>query len=458
MAYSLPPEDQIIFSTKDSSGKIYIREQTGFYQRMRRALSWLLMALFIGIPFIQYNGEQAFRINAGQQTIELFSIILFPQDLLIAALLFTLAAFALFYVTRLYGRVWCGYTCPQTVWTLMFVWIERRIEGNHNQSRVLDNAQFSLNKLAKKLAKHLSWLVLSVTTALVFMSYFIPVSQLYSDFFSLQTSWQVYSWVGFFAVCTYFNAGLIREKMCLHMCPYSRFQSAMFNTGTKLVTYDAQRGEARGPRKRHGDKPANLGDCVDCNLCVQVCPVGIDIRDGMQYECINCGLCIDACDQTMSKFGYAKGLISYAAEQSSQSNLSGHLIYATTILVTLIAIFGWGMARTSTELTVYRERNALYRVTADGAIENTFTLNVINKTKTARQYQLQIEGMAHSQLNSDATLSLQPGEQRQFVVSVNTAEKPATLFTPFKFILLDKQTAERTAGVSQFYSGNTAAR
>lgn len=458
MAYSLPPEDQIIFSTKDSSGKIYIREQSGFYQRIRRILSWLLMALFIGIPFIQYNGEQAFRINAAQQTIELFSIILFPQDLLIAALLFTLAAFALFYVTRLYGRVWCGYTCPQTVWTLMFVWIERRIEGNHNQSRVLDNTQFSLNKLAKKLAKHLSWLVVSVITALVFMSYFIPVSQLYSDFFSLQASWQVYAWVGFFAVCTYFNAGLIREKMCLHMCPYSRFQSAMFNTGTKLVTYDAQRGEARGPRKRHSEKPANLGDCVDCNLCVQVCPVGIDIRDGMQYECINCGLCIDACDQTMSQFGYAKGLISYVAEQSSRSNLSGHLIYATTILVTLITIFGWALARNSTELTVYRERNALHRVTADGAIENTFILNVINKSKTARQYLLQTAGMPQGRLNSSTKLNLQPGEQRQFVVTIITAEKPTTLFTPFKFILLDKQSAERTAASSQFYSGNNAAR
>lgn len=221
MAYSLPPEDQIIFSTKDSSGKIYIREQTGFYQRMRRALSWLLMALFIGIPFIQYNGEQAFRINATQQTIELFSIILFPQDLLIAALLFTLAAFALFYVTRLYGRVWCGYICPQTVWTLMFVWVERRIEGNHNQSRVLDNAQFSLNKLAKKLAKHLSWLLIATLTALVFMSYFVPVSELYLAFFSLQASWQVYTWVGFFAMCTYFNAGLIREK-CAYTCALTR--------------------------------------------------------------------------------------------------------------------------------------------------------------------------------------------------------------------------------------------
>ncbi|MDR6984539.1 cytochrome c oxidase accessory protein FixG [Rheinheimera pacifica] len=458
MAYSLPPEDLIIFSTKDSSGKIYIREQSGFYQRIRRALSWLLMALFIGIPFIQYNGEQAFRINAGQQTIELFSIILFPQDFLIAALLFTLAAFVLFYVTRLYGRVWCGYTCPQTVWTLMFVWIERRIEGSHNQSRQLDNARFSPNKLAKKLAKHLSWLVVSVVTALVFMSYFIPQSELYSTFFALQAAWQVYAWVGFFALCTYFNAGLIREKMCLHMCPYSRFQSAMFNTATKLVSYNAGRGETRGPRKRGSDKPANLGDCVDCNLCVQVCPVGIDIRDGMQYECINCGLCIDACDQTMSQFGYAKGLINYAAEQSTGANLSGHLAYGVTILVTLVAILGWAMTRTNTELTVYRERNALYRVNTDGAIENTFTLNVINKTKTARQYQLQVEGMAYSQLNSDATLSLQAGEQRQFVVSINTMEKPATLFTPFKFVLLDIQNAERVTELSQFYSGNIVAR
>lgn len=458
MAFSLPPEDQIIFSTKDSSGKIYIREQSGFYQRIRRVLSWLLMALFIGIPFIRYNGEQAFRINAGQQTIELFSVILFPQDLLITALLFTLAAFVLFYVTRLYGRVWCGYTCPQTVWTLMFVWIERRIEGNNNQSRVLDKAPFSLNKLAKKLAKHLSWMAVSAATALVFMSYFIPQSELYSTFFALQASWQVYAWVSFFAICTYFNAGLIREKVCLHMCPYARFQSAMFNTDTKLVTYDAVRGETRGPRKRHDDKPANLGDCVDCKLCVQVCPVGIDIRDGIQYECINCGLCIDACDQTMSQFGYARGLISYVAGQSNRANLSGHLIYAATIVVTVIAIWGWGLARTSTELTVYRERNALYRVNSDGSIENTFTLNVINKTKTARQYQLQIEGIAHSQLDSNATLSLQPGEQRQFVVSVNTPEKPAALFTPVKFILLDKQNAERVAELSQFYSGNTAAR
>lgn len=446
-----PSPDQVIFSTKATSGKIYIREQKGVFQQRRRILSWVLMSLFTLLPWINFHGQQAFRIDAPQMRIELFSLILFPQDLLILALLFTLSAFALFYITKLYGRVWCGYTCPQTIWTLMFVWLERRIEGSNSQSKALDNAPWSSGKVLKKSLKHISWLAVSVLTALIFISYFVPARQLYSEFFTLQSSAAIYNWVLLFASCTYVNAGLVREKMCLHMCPYARFQSAMFDPATSIVTYDAARGEHRGPRKRHAEKTANAGDCVDCNLCVQVCPVGIDIRDGMQYECINCGLCIDACDQTMQHFGYDKRLIKYQAEQADNSGWKRHAGYGMALILTITAMAGWAYQRENTEFTVIRDRNALYRINSNDQLENTFTLNIINKTQKAREYQLHVIGLPHNTVIGNQQFNVGPGEQQQFVISIATDSPPEGWYSKFELQLEDKHSGKKVSDSTRFY-------
>lgn len=471
MSQPRPSESAIIFSTRDTSGKIYIREQGGYFQRIRRSLGWLLMAVFVLFPWVPYQGSQAFLIDASALQVRFFALQLFPQDLLIVALMFIFAAFALFYLTKLYGRIWCGYTCPQTIWTLLFVWLERRIEGSHQHSRALDRASLSWRKIWQKTAKHLSWFAVSLLTALVFMSYFVPATELYPAFFQWQTSAAVLGWVLFFAVCTYLNAGLVREKMCLHMCPYARFQSAMFDRHTRLVSYDADRGEHRGPRKRSSAKPAGLGDCVDCNLCVQVCPVGIDIRHGLQYECINCGLCIDACDDTMQQFGYAKGLIRYSAEQEMQQLLPGavvapaqhgswhwrrHLGYGLALCLTLLAMLSWYQLRQHTELVVSRERNQLYRLNEQGELENTFTLNLINKSGQTQHYQLSVLGLAGATLHNVPPLVVESGEQRQFVLQLSVTQAPAKLLTKFQFVLQSEQDAEAIVGEASFYRGNAA--
>jgi cytochrome c oxidase accessory protein FixG len=467
MSQSDPTKSAIIFSTRDTSGKIYIREQQGYFQRVRRSLGVLLMAIFVLLPFIPYQGSQAFLIDASALQVRFFALQLFPQDLLIVALIFIFAAFALFYLTKLYGRIWCGYTCPQTIWTLIFVWIERRIEGSHQHSRALDRAGLCWQKIWKKTAKHLSWFAVSLLTALVFISYFVPATELYPAFFQGQTSAAVLCWVLFFAVCTYLNAGLVREKMCLHMCPYARFQSAMFDGHTRQVSYDSARGEQRGPRKRSSAKPAGLGDCVDCNLCVQVCPVGIDIRHGLQYECINCGLCIDACDDTMQQFGYAKGLIRYSAEHEALSLQSApeqrgswhwrrHLGYGLALMLTLLAMLSWYQLRQHTELLVSRERSQLYRMNEQGELENTFTLNLINKSRQTQHYQLAVLGLDGVTLHNVPPLVVESGEQRQFVLQLSVDQAPARQLTKFQFVLQSQQEAEVIVGEASFYRGNAA--
>lgn len=450
MAYS-PHPDQIIFSTQDSSGKIYIREQKGYFQQIRRVLGIGLMLLFLLLPWFNYQGSQAIFLDAAQQRFYLFGYVLIPTDFLVLALLFTLAAFALFYLTKLYGRIWCGFVCPQTIWTLLFVWVERRIEGSNTQSKALDNAPWSLTKITKKGAKHASWLALSVLTALAFMAYFVPARTLYPEFFMLHTTPAVYGWVIFFAACTYINAGLIREKMCLHMCPYARFQSAMFDTSTTLVTYDAARGENRGSRKRHAEKPTGMGDCIDCQLCVQVCPVGIDIRQGLQYACINCGLCIDACDQTMRYFDYPVGLIRYQSEQAPSQGWQRHLGYGGAIALTLMAIAIWGYQWQNTEFSISRDRQALYRINSDEQAENTFTLAIDNKQQHAKRYQIQVLGLSEASILGADVIELAGAEQRQHVISIALPTTVNEIYTPFQLELVDLNSGERVQADSRFY-------
>lgn len=415
--------DKLITITSVEEPKIYIREQFGFYQKVRRGLGWFLMVLFIAIPFFRFNQQQAVLFDVEQQTLQFFSFTLFPQDLFIFSLVFAVAAFGLFYVTRIYGRVWCGFMCPQTIWMLMFNWIERRVEGTANQSKQLDKSEMTASKLVKKVMKHTFWLLVSLLTALVFMSYFVPVDLLYGNFFTLNSSSLVVGWVLFFAMCTYINAGWIREKMCQHMCPYSRFQSAMFISETKLVTYDHSRGETRGMRKRSQTKPEGMGDCVDCNLCVEVCPVGIDIRNGLQYECINCGLCVDACNQTMDKFGYEQGLIAFEQERKNDKRWQQHISYGVVLLILVLAMGIWASLWQSLDVNIIRDRNALYRINEQGNTENTYLVKIRNKSQQSQMFTITLNDESGITIDKPYRVEVQPSELKIVpLVAINTQQ------------------------------------
>ena len=297
--------------------KVYTRKIEGFYQRLRLYTGWPLLIAYFLLPWISINGRQAVWFDLPERKFHIFTMTFWPQDFPLLAFLLIIAAFGLFAVTVVAGRVWCGYTCPQTVWTSIFMWIEQKAEGSRNQRIRLDKGPWTLSKVMRKIGKHGGWLLVAFATGMTFVGYFYPMRELVVELATLSTGkWQAL-WTLFFTLATYINAGWMREQVCIYMCPYARFQSVMFDRDTLIVSYDPARGEPRGSRKRSAD-PAELGlgDCIDCDLCVQVCPTGIDIREGLQYECIGCALCIDACDSVMHKMGYEPGLIRYTSENA----------------------------------------------------------------------------------------------------------------------------------------------
>jgi len=379
--------------------QIYVRKVSGFFQRFRQKMNFVFLTVFALIPWLQYNDHQAVLFDIIDQRFYLWGLTLWPQDLTLLAWLFILSAFVLFFVTTFLGRVWCGYLCPQTVWTFIFIWFEEKIEGSANQRKKLDSQKLSLNKFWRKTLKHSCWMFFSVLTGLTFVGYFVPVQELFSDFFTLNASFAVATTVWFFALCTYGNAGWMREIMCLHMCPYARFQSAMFDKDTVTVSYDYNRGESRGARGRKQDhKALGLGDCIDCSLCVQVCPTGIDIRNGLQYECINCGACIDACDGVMDKMKYPKGLIRYTTENELKGK-KVHLVrakligYALVLTVMTSLLIMEIVNRVPVALDIIRDRNELARENFNGEVENVYTLKILNKSQTNNTYRLSVQGL-----------------------------------------------------------------
>ncbi|MBL4608793.1 MAG: cytochrome c oxidase accessory protein CcoG, partial [Pseudomonadales bacterium] len=335
------------------------------------------------------------------------------------------ATFGLFLITTYAGRVWCGYACPQTVWTKIFIWIETYVEGSRNQRIKLTNSKWSLNKAQKRILKHTLWLLVSLATALGFLVYFTPV-QVFIDqlvTFNLNT-WQTF-WLIFFTLATYTNAGWMREQVCLHGCPYARFQSIMLDSDTLIVSYDATRGEGRGARKRNSDyKEEGLGDCIDCMQCVQVCPTGIDIRNGLQYECITCAACVDACDQVMEKMGYEKGLVRYTTENTLHNLPTRGLLRPRIIIVSiLLGIVGITMltllfSRLPVELTVTKDRGALYRNTSMGLVDNNYMLKIMNKSQQAEVYRISASAVNDLHYQGPKSLRVEAGEIRTIPVSL----------------------------------------
>lgn len=393
--------------------KIYTRKIEGFYQRLRLFTGWPLLLGYFLVPWINWDGHQAVLFDLPNRQFHIFFLTFWPQDFPMLAWLLIIAAFALFAVTAWAGRVWCGYTCPQTVWTAVFMWVEQFCEGSRNQRIKRDKGPWNWEKIWRKAGKHGMWFGFALLTGYTFVAYFSPVREMTLNLFTggdaaAQSArviswwplgmWET-AWINFFACATYINAGWMREQVCMYMCPYARFQSVMFDPDTLIVSYDAARGENRGPRKRGADvKSQGLGDCVDCKICVQVCPTGIDIRDGLQYQCINCALCIDGCNSVMEQMGYEKGLISYTTENMLQGKPARFIRprvvgYAVAVMV-MIALFVTALAvRVPIELDVIRDRDRLYSESSYGMIENSYTLKIINMDQVTRDYEISVAGL-----------------------------------------------------------------
>ncbi|NUT84903.1 cytochrome c oxidase accessory protein CcoG [Pseudomonas corrugata] len=402
---------------------IHTRSFSGLFRTLRMSGAGLLFLLFFGTVWLNWGGRQAVLWDLAESKFHIFGATFWPQDFILLSALLIIAAFGLFAITVFAGRVWCGYTCPQSSWTWIFMWCEKITEGDRNQRIKLHAAPWSLGKLLRRSAKHTLWLAISLLTGLTFVGYFTPIRPLAEELLTLQMAGVSLFWVLFFTGATYLNAGWLREAVCMHMCPYARFQSVMFDKDTLTISYDAARGEIRGPRKRDAN-PANLGlgDCIDCQMCVQVCPTGIDIRDGLQMECIGCAACIDACDSIMDKMGYARGLVKYTSERQLQGGKT-HLLrprligYTAVLLVMIGALVVALVERPMVSLDVSKDRG-LFRENSQGLIENIYSLKIINKTQQRQDYQLSLVDGDDFVLQGKTRLSLAPGEIVDVPVSV----------------------------------------
>jgi len=418
-------EEQGLFEVRR---KIYPRAVHGAFARWRWALVWATQLFFYGMPWVTWNGRSALLFDLSARKFYVLGFVFWPQDFIYLTLLLVASALALFLFTAVAGRLWCGYACPQTVYTEIFLWIERRIEGDRGAREKLDRAPLSPRKVALKSAKHAAWIALSLWTGFTFVGYFTPIRELGAGILSLDIGpWEGF-WLVFYGFATYGNAGWMREQVCKYMCPYARFQGAMFDRDTLVIAYDPIRGEPRGSRSRRDDRKAlAIGDCVDCSLCVQVCPTGIDIRKGLQYECIGCAACIDACDQVMDKVGYPKGLIRYATENAlaRREGLEGflaHIVRARTliyaaILGAVIVLAGASLAlRVPLKVDVIRDRGAMVRDVEDGELENVFRLQIMNATEAPRRYRIRVEGVEGLHVASADEVALEAADTRGFPV------------------------------------------
>jgi len=387
--------------------KVYPREISGRFARLRSLAVWVLLGIFYLVPWLHWDERQMVLFDLPARKFYILWFSFFPQDFLYLTFFLIICALSLFFFTTLAGRLWCGYACPQTVWTEVFIWIERKIEGDRAKRQKLDKAAFSSRKFTLKVAKHAAWIGLALWTGFTFVGFFTPITDLGARLFQFSLGpWEAF-WILFYAFATYGNAGWMREQVCIYMCPYARFQSAMFDKDTMIIAYDTERGESRGSRKRNSDRQQlqakGLGDCIDCTICVQVCPTGIDIRDGLQYQCIGCAACIDACDTVMDQMGYAKGLVRYTTENAVQGKATHvirtrTIIYASMLLLLCGALVVSVLMRTPLGLDVLRDRNALYREASGGLIENVYTLKVINMDERDHDYTVDITGLAEATL------------------------------------------------------------
>lgn len=414
--------------------EIHARATKGWYASWRWVCVWLTQLVFYGLPWLSWNDRQAVLFDLAARKFYLFGIVFWPQDLIYLALLLIICALSLFLFTAIAGRLWCGFACPQTVYTEIFMWIERMIEGERSARIRLDKQQWQPAKIAKKTAKHLAWSVFAFWTGFTFVGYFTSIQLLAADIGMLVLSpWQTF-WVVFYSLATYGNAGWMREQVCRYMCPYARFQSAMFDADTLIVSYDLKRGEPRGAM---GKMSANAlapvaaagGACIDCSMCVQVCPTGIDIRDGLQYDCISCAACVDACNSVMDKIGAPPGLIRFTTENALVKGLTPKqlaqkvfrprvLVYTAILSLVILTFAGALINRTPLKMDVIRDRGAMAREVEDGMIENVYRLQIMNIDEQAHRFRIRISGVDGIMLASPGEVTLQGTESRAVPITV----------------------------------------
>jgi cytochrome c oxidase accessory protein FixG len=410
--------------------KIYPRSVSGVFQVWRWALVWATQLVFYGLPWLTWNGRPAVLFDLEARRFYLFELILYPQDFIYLTGLLVISALSLFLFTAVAGRLWCGYACPQTVYTEIFLWIERHIEGDRNARLRLDAAPWSANKILRKSAKHAVWLAVAFWTGITFVGYFTPIRDLLSEMAQFSLGPWEFFWVGFYGFATYGNAGWMREQVCKYMCPYARFQSAMFDKDTLVIAYDEHRGEPRGSRGRKVDHRAQgLGDCIDCTLCVQVCPTGIDIRKGLQYECIGCAACVDVCDSVMDKMSYPKGLIRYSTQRALSQNDPAPMglkhvlrprvmVYGAILLIITAAMLVSLALRTPLKVDIVRDRAALARVLPPGVVENVYQLQIMNATEQVQRYALSVAGLPGITATFKRPIEIGPAQSAWVPVSV----------------------------------------
>ena len=421
----VPAESQSLYEAQQ---KIYPRAISGVFARWRWLMVVLTQLVFYGLPWLQWGERQMVLFDLGARRFYLFGLVLYPQDFIYLTGLLVISALSLFLFTAGAGRLWCGFACPQTVYTEIFMWIEHRVEGDRSARLRLDRGGWTAEKIAKKSAKQLLWIAIAGWTGFSFVGYFVPIRLLGAELLALQGSWQIF-WVAFYGLATYGNAGFMREQVCKYMCPYARFQSAMFDSDTLIVTYDQARGEPRGPRNKSVADPRaqGLGDCIDCTLCVQVCPVGIDIRNGLQYECIGCGLCVDACNNVMDKMRYAPGLIRFSTQNGVEQRWSQPqmlrrvlrprvLIYGAVLVLLCIGMLASLVVRTPLKVDVVRDRAALSRIVAGGRLENVYRLQIMNATEGPQRYRIGARGLAGLEVASEPEVEVGPAEARWVAV------------------------------------------
>ncbi len=448
---AIEPDAEMI-SLYASHEKIYPRSVSGLFSNWRWGMVFLTQLVFYGIPWLEWGHRQAVLFDLGARRFYIFGLVLYPQDFIYLTGILVISALSLFLFTAVAGRLWCGYACPQTVYTEIFLWIEKKVEGDRSARMRRDAQALSADKFMRKSAKHFLWLVVALWTGFTFVGYFTPIKELGQEFIQMSmSSWEVF-WTFFYGFATYGNAGFMREQVCKHMCPYARFQSAMFDKDTLIVTYDEQCGEPRGARSRKADPLAlNLGACIDCTLCVQVCPTGIDIRKGLQYECIGCGACADVCDAVMDKMGYAKGLVKYSTQNAmsqhwTQSQTLRHvlrprvLIYSSILGAIVVAMLVSLSMRTLFKVDVVRDRGVMARIVAGGKIENVYRLQVMNATESTQRYKITASGLPGLVVGSENIVTVGSTESRWVAVRVQApfdAVSPGSHAMQFEIESLD---------------------
>jgi cytochrome c oxidase accessory protein FixG len=412
---------------------IHPRAVHGWFAGWRWALVWATQLVFYGLAWLPWNGRQAVLFDIAHRKFTLFGLILFPQDIIYLTVLLIISALSLFLFTAVAGRLWCGYACPQTVYTEIFMWVERTIEGDRAARLRLDAAPLSARKFALRAAKHGAWIAIALWTGFTFVAYFTPIRELWDAVWTATTGpWETF-WVLFYGFATYGNAGWMREQVCKHMCPYARFQSAMFDNDTLIITYDRERGEPRGKGK-------GAGHCVDCSICVQVCPTGIDIREGLQYECIGCAACIDGCDRVMEKVGFPKGLIRYSTAHAMDRKLTRAqmfkrafrprvLVYSAVLWIIIIAAGVALWNRVPLKVDVIRDRAAISREVEGGQIENVYRLQIMNTSEARRTFRLSVSGLSGLRIPGEALVEVGGAASRLVPVKVRLAPNAAAAGT-----------------------------